>query len=198
MHFDMHIVKFSILFFSLFGLSSNVSFAHHEQFYPINWDSLMEYDISKDAFSPVNFKKYPFGFVSAGCERTMSIITTAPYDDDKDVISAFKKKVKAAKVSQNLLAYVLLCDAMFDIRHPPEKGILQYQKMERAYKLVYDLSVELTFGGQANPVLFLDKAAMLTAAAQRSEVEYNPDQRTKWLRAYFAMKPLTPSVPANK
>lgn len=175
----------SLSLFSLLSVMINTSFAHHEPDAPINWDALMEYDIAKDAFKPDNFDKYPYGFFSVGCERVMSIIMRAPYDDDSAVIKAYKKKVKEAKVSKDVLAYFLLCDAIIDIRHRPKKEILKYQKMKKAYKIVYDLSIELSFGGEANPVLYLDKAAILVAALLRAEDQFNPDQRTKWLEEYF-------------
>ena len=85
--------------------------------------------------------------------------------------------------------YFLLCDAIIDIRHPPKKEVLKYKKMQKAYKVIYDLSVELSFGGHANPVLYLDKAAVLTAALLRVEDKFNPDRRTKWLKSYFASIP---------
>ena len=188
--------KWFISLFILLSFMSKTSFAHHQPNTPINWDVLMEYDIANDAFKPKDFDIYPHGFFSVGCERTRSIIIRAPYNDDTAVVKEYKKKVKEAKVSKDVLAYFLLCDAIIDIRHPPKKAILKFQKMKKAYKVIYDLSVELSFGGEANPVLYLDKAAILAAALSRIENKFTSHQRMKWLEKYFVSMSLT-SIPVS-
>lgn len=187
----MRFRKLSLILSPVFFILSGSLSAHHEGFYPINWDESMEREISIDPFNPKYFQKYPYGFVSVGCNRAISI-SFGPKSSFEFDSAEFSDQVKKVKVTKNMLAFFILCNAISDIRHPPKKEIMQYKKMEKAYAEVYELSVELSLGGEANPNTFIAQAAALYVLSQKSEnmfpnngEETNPVPRTKWLVDYY-------------
>ena len=179
----MQIRKIVLMMFGALLLITNGVSAHHEEFYPINWGDSMEYHVNIDAFKPKYFQKFPYGFISVGCERVSEVIS---FDyDDKDLKKA-TKAIKKTKINKDLLAFLVLCDAISDIRHPPKKEIMKYSKMAKAYGVAYKLSVRLSLGGDADLRFFLNEAAILKVASNKATTMFdNPDERTKWLLKYI-------------
>ena len=164
---------------------SSVAKAHHEEFHPINWDAIKEYEIIKDAFNPKYYDKFPYGFIQVGCERTSKIVNGDMYKDQKKELN---REIKEAKINNDILAFFLQCNAIEDIRHPPEKEVMVYSKMKKSYKEAYRLSADLTFGGEGHPWYIKDAALLIVASRKAENISKNPDIRKEWLINYYKLQ----------
>ena len=177
------------LFFTL-GVGAN-SFAHHNEDYLIKWDAIMEYQINVDAFKPKYYDKFPYGFIQTVCQRVETIGFSSEeledlLDGQKEI---YKNLLKNYKASDNIVALFLQCDAISDIRHPPEKETMMYSRMKKAYEEVYDLSVMSVYGCSYNFNSCVENQAKLKVGQNQAyKINNNPDMRNKWLINYYKKK----------
>ena len=181
---------FLTIIISIFILFHTV-FAHHEEFRPINWDAFMAYEIEKDAFKPKYYSKFPYGFIQTLCQRVETVGFSSEelkelFDEKKEI---YEKTLKNHNPSEDVVAFFLQCDAISDIRHPPEKETMMYSKMKKSYEEVYKLSVMSVYGCGYNYNSCVKNQAKLKAGQKHAyEINDNPDMRKKWLISYYKKK----------